>query len=258
MKSRPVDKLRQNFLLLVTSLFLWTIAGMAVADSFSGQVEYAHIYRLNVGVSGEVKSVSVEEGNRVTKGTVLMQLDTKVLEARNAAAQAKKALFEAMKEEADRALERDQELYADGSLSTVELDLRKIETLKAKADYLQSEADLTQSLSHINLSRVVAPVAGIVLQRNVNPGERIIIDSSPAPAIIFADENKVIRANIGAESATMPAQGDTVRISHGEGDLEGRVVAVDPLGGPGQISLTINANQPLPQIGEKVEISFGE
>ena len=87
MKNKPGNKLNRNILLLAIPLFIWMSAGVAVAAGISGQVEYAHIYHLNVGVSGEVKSVSVEEGNRVTKGTVLMQLDTTVLEARKAAAQ---------------------------------------------------------------------------------------------------------------------------------------------------------------------------
>lgn len=258
MKNKLANKANQKTLLLVILLFTWMSAGLALAAGISGHVEYAHIYHLNVGVSGEVKSVSVEEGNRVTKGTVLLQLDTTVLEARKTAAQAKRGFYEATKQEAERALERDQELYADGSLSTVELDLRKIETQKANVDYLQSEADFVQSLSHINLSRVVAPVAGIVLQRNANPGERIILDSAPAPAFVFASENKVIRANVDAESAEVPKQGAAVSINYGEGELEGQVAAVDPLAGPGQISITIHASQPLPQVGETVEISFGE
>jgi multidrug resistance efflux pump len=258
MKNKPGNKLTRKILLLLTLLFPWMSAGLAGAAGISGRVEYAHIYHLNVGVSGEVKSVSVEEGNRVTKGTVLLQLDTTLLEARKAAAQAKKAYFEAMKQEAERALERDQELFADGSLSTVELDLRKIETQKANVDYLQSEAELIQSLSHINLSRVVAPVAGIVLQRNANPGERIIVDSAPAPAFVFASENKVIRANFDTESAEVPQQGGAASINYGEAELEGKVAAVDPLAGPGQISITIHSSQPLPPAGETVEISFGE
>lgn len=230
--------------------------GPVFAENVSGQVAYAHIYHLDVGVSGEVSSVSVEEGNRVTAGTVLMQLDTTVLGARNKAALARTEYYEALMQEAERALGRDQELYDDGSLSTVELDLRKIQVLKASADFAQSQAEYIQSVSHLNLSKVVAPVAGIVIQRNTNPGERIILENRIRPAFIFASENKVVRANIDVQQNRPPQTGSSVKIELDGSQSDGQVTAVDSLGGAQYVTVTISSEQPLPAVGTPVQISF--
>ena len=242
----------------VTALICFASIGPAFAENVSGQVGYAHIYHLDVGVSGEVSSVSVEEGNRVTAGTVLMQLDTKVLSARSKAALARKDYYEALLQEAHRALGRDQELYDDGSLSTVELDLRKIQVLKADADFNQSQAEYTQSVSHLNLSKVVAPVAGIVVQRNTNPGERIIIENRIRPAFIFASENKVVRANIDVQNNRPPQRGSSVQIELDGSQSDGQVTAVDSLGGTQYVSVTISSEQPLPAVGTAVKITYQE
>ena len=77
----------------ITSLICCAYTDTVFAANVGGQVGYEHIYHLDVGVSGEVSSVSVEEGSRVTAGTVLMQLDTTVLKARNKAALAKKGIL---------------------------------------------------------------------------------------------------------------------------------------------------------------------
>ena len=246
------------FFYFLASLFCYMYAGSVLAANVSGQVDYAYIYHLDVGVSGEVSSVSVEEGSRVTEGTVLMQLDTTVLKARNKAALAKKEYHEALRQEARRALDRDQELYDDGSLSMVELDLRKIQLLKANADLSQSEAEYVQSVSHLNLSKVVAPVAGIIVQRNTNPGERIIIENRIRPAFIFASENKIVRAHIDIQENQPPQIGATVQIESGGTQLQGQVSAVDSLGGPQHVTVTIITEHPLPNIGSKAQISYDE
>ena len=161
-----------------------------------------------------------------------------------------------MKQEALRALDRDQELYDDGSLSTVELDLRKIQLLKANSDFNQSQAEYVQTVSHLNLSKVVAPIAGIVVQRNTNPGERIIIENRVRPAFVFASENKVVRANIDIQKIQPPRSGSAVQIETGGSQVQGQVSAVDSLGGPQYVTVTITTEEPLPHVGSTVQISY--
>ena len=178
----------------VVLLLLNTAWNAAHAESVTGTVEFAEIYHLDVGVSGEVASVSVRPGDRVLAGTLLMALDDTVLSAELEAAAAEAAWREAHLQEAIRSWERDNALYEEGSLSTVELDLSRIARLHAETEYQHSLARRAASQSRLNRSRLTAPVAGMVLERNVNPAERINIDVFAGPALVFASSERVVRA----------------------------------------------------------------
>ncbi len=251
-----MNKTGKSYLVAVTALLASTVVSPSKADTVAGRIEHDVVYHLDVAVSGEVKSVSVREGNRVTQGTVLMQLDTTSLEAKRDAALAKMNYLEAVMEEEIRSLQRDEELYAEGSLSTVELDLRRIAVLKAKADFKISEAEYVQSLGQINFGKIVAPVAGIVVKRNVNPGERIVVDNRTEPAFIFASDNTVVRAEMDLETEAVPAPGSGVKITYPGGAISGQITAINSLTGLDKISVTVITDQPLPQVGQVVEINY--
>ncbi len=255
-ENKQLKKTSKSYLAAVTALLAVTIVSASMADTVSGRIEHDVVYHLDVAVSGEVKSVSVREGNRVTQGTVLMQLDTTSLEAKRDAALAKMNHLEAVMEEAARSLQRDEELYAEGSLSTVELDLRRIAVLKANADFKISEAEYVHSRGQVSFGTIVAPVAGIVVKRNVNPGERIVVDNRSEPAFIFASDNKVIRAELNPETGTVPTPGSSVKIDYPGGTISGQVMAINSLTSPDGVSMTVSTEQPLPQVGQAVEINY--
>ncbi len=237
--------------LLLSCFSLW-----ALAATVTGVVDYAVLYRLDVGVSGEVKSVSVKEGNRVIEGTLMLQLDDTVLAAEMAAAMAQKNYLLAEMEEHQRAHERDGELYAEGSLSLVELDRSNIKLLESTASFHRSEAEIARRNSRLNLSRITAPVSGLVLRRNSNPGERIEIQNRSEPAFIFTDENKVIRVSIDFDSTSVPLLGAPVEITYSDRTARGKVEAIDTMTDQGRLRLTITTTHSLPDVGSTVSVSY--
>ncbi len=224
------------------------------AQSISGIVEHAEIYHLDVGVDGEVASVGVIPGDRVMAGTLLLALDDTVLQAAVVAAEAELAWRTARLDEAERAWERDNELYAEGSMSTVELELRRIARLQAESEARQAEATLAASRSRLNRSRITAPVAGIVLARHVHPGDRINLVSRSRPAIEFATAALVVRGQSAAEAA--PAPGQAVELVIGERVLPGVVQSILPApDGAGSV-VTATSTEPLPGPGSAATIRF--
>lgn len=125
-------------------------------------------------VNGYVKTVLVDIGSRVTKGTVLMVLEAPELV--QAALQAKekyartKADFAIDKEHYQRLLEAAK---TAGAISP--LDLASIKA-KMEADSAVSNAEKANwqmQQTMLNYLKVVAPFAGVITERNVHPGALI-------------------------------------------------------------------------------------
>ncbi len=251
MKTTQISLSRVAFLLLLACQ-LQTASG----ETVSGYVDYAALYQLNVGVSGEVKSVSVREGNRVTKGTLLLELDDTVLIAAVNAATARSKFLLADMEERQRAHDRDSNLFAEGSLSSVELDLSRLALLEAAAKYSTSKAELAGHQSRLNLSRISAPISGLVLRRNANPGERIVIENRSLPAFIMASDEKVVRAEIKSTPAVLLNLGQNVELESDGGRGQGKIEAIEFSSTHGWIKTTISTRQSLPDVGHPVKIIY--
>jgi multidrug resistance efflux pump len=234
-------------------LLTWT---PSFADSVTGRVEFAGISHLDFGVSGEVALVSVHPGDRVLAGTLLMSLDDSPFTTELEAAAAEMAWRKASMEEVVRGWERDNELYAEGSLSAVELELSNIARLRAEADYRRSVAVHVGSQSRLNRSRIVAPEAGIVLERNANPGERINMETRSRPAVVFATTTLVVRAMLGPGSVPLPAPGQAVELVAGEQSQAGRVQSVLPAGDGERLAVTVTTEGTLPPPGSSVELRY--
>ena len=182
---------------------------------------------------------------------------TTVLNAELEAAAAELAWRQASMEETIRGWERDNELYAEGSLSAVELDLSNIARLQAVAEYQRSVAKHAASRSRLNRSRIMAPEAGIVLERNANPTERVNLAVYAGPAIVFAPiqaggAGRRCRRGSGA----LPAQGQSVELVFAGRTIAGNIRSVLPGASAGSLLVTADTEDPLPPPGTSVELRY--
>ncbi len=164
------------------------------------------------GAGGQVLRVDVEEGDRVTEGEPLVELDPSAAEADLELAAAQAAL-------AAKNLKRGMELAAEHGISR-----RQLDTLEAQAQ----ESDARLKLARIALSQRVlrAPFAGVVVQKAVDPGDRI---ETGQTAVSVADmEHAWVTANVQETDtgAVRPGQPVFIDVDEG-GHFEGRVMEAD-------------------------------
>ncbi|MEO0700274.1 MAG: efflux RND transporter periplasmic adaptor subunit, partial [Pseudomonadota bacterium] len=139
--------------------------------------------QMPVGVEGEggrVISVPVDAGEWVNKGQVLAVIDRSV-QAQQAAAQA--AQIEVSKADAALAqanLDRALQLVEKGFVSTADVDRLTATRDSANARVKVAEAQLAELRARNARLNVVAPDAGYVLSRNVEPGQSV---SAGTPAL---------------------------------------------------------------------------
>ena len=235
---------------------LLACSGVAAAQSLNGQVGFDRVYTLNVGVSGEVADLSVGVGDRVKAGTLLLSLDGGTLQPALEAAAADMAWKKALQEEAERAWERDNELYAEGSLSQVELDLSNIARLKAGAAYQRSRAEHAAANSRLKRSRIHAPVSGVVLEVNTHPGDRINLEADPGPLLVMGSARLVVRALWTGGGMALPTVGQSVEIAAGESAFSASVASVLPAADGESMVITAAGEAVLPPPGTAVELRF--
>lgn len=108
-------------------------------------------------ISGRVVEVRVDVGQRVSQGQVLMRLDAR--EAAGADASARATL-----EQTRANHERMQSLYARKFVSQAALD-------QATAGWKAAQGAAAASAAGLSHGAVTAPIAGLVAQRHVEPGE---------------------------------------------------------------------------------------
>lgn len=134
-----------------------------------------------VGEGGRVVSVPVEAGQWVRAGQVLASIDQSVQsqQAQSAAAQVEVARADAQLAQAN--LDRALKLVERGFVSQADIDRLTATRDAAVARVSVSEAQLRELRARNARLSILAPAAGLLLERNVEPGAVV----SPASGALF-------------------------------------------------------------------------
>lgn len=139
----------------------------------SGYVVARRMATVAAEVTGRVIEVRVEEGMAVQRGQVLAVLEPTLAsaEANSAAAQARAA--EADYAEAQRVLQRTQELSERGFASEAALTAAQSRAQQAEAQRNASRANANRASAQLARYQIRAPFAGVVINKAAQPGEII-------------------------------------------------------------------------------------
>ncbi len=164
--------------------------------SASGAVEPLRTVAINSQLGGALLSVNVEEGSRVSAGTVLARIDSRELSAQLAAA-------EAALEAASRAADRAQQLFDQQIITAAEYerDMTAASAARASRDQLRTR---------IGYATVRSPIAGVVLRKQVERGDVV---SANTELFTVADVSVlVVRVPVSELDVTGLDVGDEVEV----------------------------------------------
>lgn len=156
-----------------------------LAFSLVGASWAADKVNLTTPVSGVVKTVYVEAGQRVKKGARLLALDDTHFKALVMEAEAGLMRAKQEAEDAGREHKRAQELFDRGVSSTTEFDAANLRQARAAATLKEAEARLIIARKNLQDSVLKAPFDGVVSAREAEPGMYVPAGLNPPTLIVL-------------------------------------------------------------------------
>lgn len=186
----------------------------ALTSKVSGSAKIQPEVKVNISakVSGQIISLGVEEGDRVTRGQFLVQLDQEFYSAAVEQSASNYRYAVAGYEKSDNEYERSKKLFEDNLISSAELEIAKSTYEQAKAQVDQADAALKQAQDNLDKTTIYSPMNGTVSQLNKKVGEMamgsqftldvimVVADLTKMLAETEIDENDVVAISLDDEA----------------------------------------------------------
>jgi len=240
--------------IVTVSIFIWLRLGKAQSRQDPHGTEAVRVMRREIGsavkstgvikpmvgaevnvgssVSGVVVRLFVRIGDRVQRGQLLAELDSRELAARRDADLAALHLAQANLEYARVDLRRKQELHAAHIIALSVLDIAQQAYAVAEQQCKQAQANLTDATTQFGFTKIIAPIAGVVSTVTTQEGETVAASFS-APTFVtlldltrlevwaYVDETDIGRIHIGQQARFTV---DT----YGEHEFKGTITTIHP------------------------------
>ncbi|HEY7442075.1 MAG TPA: efflux RND transporter periplasmic adaptor subunit [Vicinamibacterales bacterium] len=202
--------------------------------SASGKIQPKLSVDISANTMGQVTRVAVNEGDKVTKGQFLLQIDARTLQAavqRSEAAvlgarsglEAARVAVETAQANLDRSrrdFKRQQDLWKDElttreALERAENDVKVRETeLKARQQEVatreqqinQESANLETNRYELTKVRLESPIDGLVTRRNIDEGETVVVGTmnNQGTVLMTVADMSIIQAEVEVDETDVP------------------------------------------------------
>jgi len=193
--------------------------------SANGKIQAVTKADISANVMGQVTQLAVKEGDRVTKGQFLMEIDPRSAKANSEAMQANLLATQSDLTTATTNLaqaksdfERAKANRTAGIISTADFERARTaydtaqstqETARRRAD--QAKANLSQSHVGLRNSTITAPMDGVVTARRILLGETAVpgIQNQAGTVLLTISDMSKVEAEMEVDEASIP----TVRLA---------------------------------------------
>lgn len=199
------------------------------AVTATGTVNAVTTVLVGTQVSGTVRAIHADFNSPVRKGQLIAEIDPATFEAQVEqaranvlSARANLAKAEATQNDADRSLKRNRDLFSRGYIAKSDMDTAEtnFETSRAgvgaaKAQVSQTEAALKIAETNMRYTKIVSPVDGVVISRNVDAGQTVAASfQTPTLFTIAQDLTKMqIDSNVAEADIGKVIVGQSVEFS---------------------------------------------
>lgn len=189
--------------------------------------------KIGARISGRVDKIHVAVGDRVEKGQVVVELDSRELEGNARKAQAELTLANKSLELSRANFDRTNRLFQQGALSLAQKETVEKELAASQAQYDSSrQAVWENAQTQLTYAVLRSPISGTVASVTTQEGETVsagnqaptfvtVVDLSRLQVDVYVDETDIAKIRQG-----MPAQ--IVADAFPTRDFEGTVTAIAP------------------------------
>lgn len=236
-----------------------TVVGgdLNVQGEYSAEVRARVESRLGFRVGGKLVQRSVEQGQRVSAGQLLAQIDAQDYQL---AAQAALAQVSAAQSQRDLALadfKRFEALKAQNFISGAELERRDASLQAADAALNQAKAQAQAQSNQATYARLMASHAGVITAVEAEVGQVLsagqpvlrLAHDGPRDAVFAVSEQMAVALKVGQTmQATLASTGQTL-----QGKVRELAASADPITRTYAVKLALNASDRLP-LGATVNV----
>jgi len=211
----------------------------------SGTLQPVRQVTVKAKVSGDVRQISVREGEAIRAGQVLARIDTADLEARLIERIGALESTKAQLGLAEKTRATNQALLKQNFISQNAFDNSESSYRVAQGSVKSAEAQVQLARNALRDATAIAPLSGIVAKRHVQPGEKVAFDT---PLVTVVDlKDLELQAMVPAADVPELAAGMAVELAidgFGERRFLGRVERINPATEPGTRAIIVYVGIP--------------
>lgn len=195
----------------------------------SGALQPVNQATVKAKVSGDVRHITVREGETVRAGQVLVRIDAADLEARLIERMGALESAKAQLALAEKTRASNQALLKQNFISQNAYDNSESSLSVSRGGVKSAEAQVQIARNALRDAVVTAPLAGIVAKRHVQPGEKVAFDSPLVTVVDLKDmelQAVVPAVDVPALAIGMPV--DLAIDGFGERRFSGRIERINP------------------------------
>lgn len=189
MTKESIKSVKKKNIFIAVGVVALVVFGWFVFDYLmyvstdNAQIE-GHFVLLTPKVGGYITKVAVEEGQKVKKGDVLVEIDPRDYENVLRQTSGELTSIDAKKRDSERMYRRMSELRAQGAISQQQYDTASANYAEVKAKWDAVSAQVAQSQLNLDNTKIVAPSDGFIAKKSVELGQ---LASPGIPLVGFVD-----------------------------------------------------------------------
>jgi RND family efflux transporter MFP subunit len=178
--------------------------------TFSGTAQAGQEWRLSFKVPGTVKRMAVKVGDRVKKGAVIAELDSKDYDLQVEQARASLAQAQAQLRNAQATFKRTRELYANRNASKSEFDAARAASETAQAGVRAASKQVQLLRQQRGYTRMASPAAGSIAEVKVEVNENVTVGK--VVVILNAGDDLEVRVAVPEVVIARIKKGNPVKV----------------------------------------------